>query len=313
MASSRDSQHHLISEDSIDTHHQEYMDPLNDRPTDPYSRHHPTFKINGAVPAEKRESMSSSKDEDPTKRRDSRTGTRNVSQMSIEQLERKRANDREAQRSIRQRTKEHIEQLEHQVSLLLAQVAELRPRGDRLDAVEQNNVALQDEVNQLKLQLSVLDSDEQSSKEDLKLRSNNTDLNSSHINEYGRTPLSWAAENRDQAKVRSSTRRHHWATRSVHEAVTNMILNTDSTDHPASNIAEDIPKAPGDPKDEPTSELAATANPRPWVQGRLCRKMYGLLSRIFSREESIPDHHLRFRWINASFRCIDLVVQAFSY
>lgn len=38
--------------------------------------------------------------------------------MSAAQLERKRANDREAQRAIRQRTKEHIEQLEQRISEL---------------------------------------------------------------------------------------------------------------------------------------------------------------------------------------------------
>ena len=40
----------------------------------------------------------SSQDEPPIKRRESRSGTRKVSTLSAEQLERKRANDREAQR-----------------------------------------------------------------------------------------------------------------------------------------------------------------------------------------------------------------------
>jgi predicted Ser/Thr protein kinase len=41
-----------------------------------------------------------------------------VTTLSAAQLERKRANDREAQRAIRQRTKDHIEHLEKAVSEL---------------------------------------------------------------------------------------------------------------------------------------------------------------------------------------------------
>ncbi|KAI7702697.1 hypothetical protein KC353_g14569 [Hortaea werneckii] len=49
------------------------------------------------------------------KKRASRAGTRSVSTLSAAQLERKRANDREAQRAIRQRTKDHIESLEKEI------------------------------------------------------------------------------------------------------------------------------------------------------------------------------------------------------
>ncbi|KAK3071003.1 hypothetical protein LTR53_009451 [Teratosphaeriaceae sp. CCFEE 6253] len=52
------------------------------------------------------------------KKRASRAGTRSVTTLSTAQLERKRANDREAQRAIRQRTKDHIEGLELAVSEL---------------------------------------------------------------------------------------------------------------------------------------------------------------------------------------------------
>jgi hypothetical protein len=54
------------------------------------------------------------------KKRASRAGTRSVSTLSAAQLERKRANDREAQRAIRQRTKDHIETLERNISELRA-------------------------------------------------------------------------------------------------------------------------------------------------------------------------------------------------
>jgi len=43
-------------------------------------------------------------------------GTRSVSTLTPTQLARKRANDREAQRAIRARTKEHIERLERELS-----------------------------------------------------------------------------------------------------------------------------------------------------------------------------------------------------
>lgn len=110
----------------------------------------------GSIPAvPKTRKAMSSQDGGPPRKRESRSGTRKVSHLSAEQLERKRANDREAQRSIRQRTKEHIEHLEHQVSLLQAQVAELRPRSERFDELVQQNAALQAEVNRLKVQLGI--------------------------------------------------------------------------------------------------------------------------------------------------------------
>ncbi|KAJ5161872.1 hypothetical protein N7492_007264 [Penicillium capsulatum] len=99
-------------------------------------------------------SSMSNKDERSLKKRESRSGTRKVSALSAEQLERKRANDREAQQSIRQRTKEHIELLEGQVAGLQRQVADLRPRSDRYDDLIQRNAALEDKVNRLKHQLT---------------------------------------------------------------------------------------------------------------------------------------------------------------
>ncbi|KAJ6031883.1 hypothetical protein N7540_002615 [Penicillium herquei] len=90
------------------------------------------------------------------KKRDPRPGARRVSSLSAEQLERKRANDREAQRTIRQRTKEHIEQLESQVAMLQNQVAEMQPRVDRFGELLQHNAALEDEVSRLKQHIATL-------------------------------------------------------------------------------------------------------------------------------------------------------------
>lgn len=89
------------------------------------------------------------RDADVPKKRESRAGTRKVTSLTAEQLERKRANDREAQRTIRQRTKEHIETLERQV-------AELRAKGEQFDEVVRRNGLLEEEVRQLKHQLAVV-------------------------------------------------------------------------------------------------------------------------------------------------------------
>lgn len=93
--------------------------------------------------------MDSDKEATPSKKRETRVGARKVTTLSAEQLERKRANDREAQRTIRQRTREHIEQLEHQV-------ADLSAKGDQFDNVVRRNAALEEELHRLKYQLSMM-------------------------------------------------------------------------------------------------------------------------------------------------------------
>ncbi|CAO2657891.1 Nn.00g071510.m01.CDS01 [Neocucurbitaria sp. VM-36] len=82
-----------------------------------------------------------------SKKRPSRAGTRSVTTLTAAQLERKRANDREAQRAIRQRTKDHIDTLERQVRDLTVQLEsssstkmmELMRRNEEL---EQENAVL---------------------------------------------------------------------------------------------------------------------------------------------------------------------------
>jgi TolA-binding protein len=85
----------------------------------------------------------------PTSQRppDPRVGTRSVNTLSDAQLERKRANDREAQRIIRQRTREHIENLERQV-------AELGDQKEQLNKALQHNAELEARVVQLQQQLA---------------------------------------------------------------------------------------------------------------------------------------------------------------
>ena len=55
------------------------------------------------------------------KRRPSGTGSRGVANLTPDQLAKKRANDREAQRAIRERTRTQIESLERKIQELTAQ------------------------------------------------------------------------------------------------------------------------------------------------------------------------------------------------
>lgn len=77
------------------------------------------------------------------KKRPSRAGTRSVTTLSAAQLERKRANDREAQRAIRQRTKEHIEKLERRIAELTG--GEDENEREQLVAALKRNKELEDE------------------------------------------------------------------------------------------------------------------------------------------------------------------------
>jgi chromosome segregation ATPase len=64
--------------------------------------------------------------------------------LSAEQLARKRANDREAQRSIRQRTKDHIERLENRIRELT------EGQNGNLEEVQKRNAELEGELRELK-------------------------------------------------------------------------------------------------------------------------------------------------------------------
>ncbi|KAI0399327.1 hypothetical protein F4802DRAFT_52336 [Xylaria palmicola] len=80
-----------------------------------------------------------------------RKGTRSVSTLTPSQLARKRANDREAQRAIRARTKEHIENLEREID-------ELRSQQNRDQTVRDllgRNRALEEEVRRLRESLGI--------------------------------------------------------------------------------------------------------------------------------------------------------------
>ena len=74
-----------------------------------------------------------------------------MSTLTPSQLARKRANDREAQRAIRARTKEHIERLEREIE-------ELKSRNTRDETVQEllrRNKALEQEVTNLRKTLGL--------------------------------------------------------------------------------------------------------------------------------------------------------------
>jgi hypothetical protein len=87
--------------------------------------------------------------EEEPRKKGSRGGKRSVTHLSKAQLARKRANDREAQRNIRQRTKEHIENLERKVKEL-----EAGSRSGSMERVLKRNKELEDEVEKLRAQIS---------------------------------------------------------------------------------------------------------------------------------------------------------------
>ncbi|KAM6506531.1 hypothetical protein FSOLCH5_013506 [Fusarium solani] len=74
------------------------------------------------------------------------SGTRSVSTLTPSQLARKRANDREAQRVIRARTKEHIERLERE----LEERKSMQSRDQTVQELLRHNKALEEELMRLK-------------------------------------------------------------------------------------------------------------------------------------------------------------------
>ncbi|KAI1323828.1 hypothetical protein F5Y16DRAFT_382690 [Xylariaceae sp. FL0255] len=91
---------------------------------------HFTPRANVVVPEDQR-----------TKKRRTGTGSRGVANLTPEQLAKKRANDREAQRAIRERTKNQIEALEARISELTSQqpYQELQKVIRQKEAVEAEN------------------------------------------------------------------------------------------------------------------------------------------------------------------------------
>jgi len=85
------------------------------------------------------------------KRKLNSISTRGVANLTPDQLAKKRANDRQAQRAIRERTKSHIDALEQQVRDLSSQ----KPILD-LQAAVKNNEAIQEENRELRQRLQAV-------------------------------------------------------------------------------------------------------------------------------------------------------------
>ncbi|KAI0164519.1 hypothetical protein GGR52DRAFT_575872 [Hypoxylon sp. FL1284] len=81
-----------------------------------------------------------------TMRSGKRKGTRSVSTLTPSQLARKRANDREAQRAIRARTKEHIDSLEREIEELRSQ----RSQDQTIQTLLRKNKFLEDELRRMR-------------------------------------------------------------------------------------------------------------------------------------------------------------------
>lgn len=91
-----------------------------------------------------------------SRKRPSRAGTRSVNTLSSAQLERKRANDREAQRAIRQRTRETIGSLERNLENVKA---ELEARERMLAAANTRTRELEEENTYLRNRAGATGSD----------------------------------------------------------------------------------------------------------------------------------------------------------
>ena len=85
----------------------------------------------------------------------SRAGTRSVTTLTAAQLERKRANDREAQRAIRQRTKDHIENLERRIEELTSNQNVTEKLIQRNKELENENALLRSRLGSSAVSLGV--------------------------------------------------------------------------------------------------------------------------------------------------------------
>ncbi|KAI9660021.1 MAG: hypothetical protein M1821_001373 [Bathelium mastoideum] len=91
----------------------------------------------------------------PGGKRASRAGTRSVTTLTAAQLERKRANDREAQRAIRQRTKDHIENLERRIEELTSNQGIAEKLIQRNKELENENALLRSRLGPATVSLGV--------------------------------------------------------------------------------------------------------------------------------------------------------------
>ena len=101
------------------------------------------------------------------KRRASTSGSRGVANLTPEQLAKKRANDREAQRAIRERTKGQIENLERRIQDLTAQkpYQELQHVIRQKEIVEAENEEIKRRLTSIQALIQPLLADNSTSRE----------------------------------------------------------------------------------------------------------------------------------------------------
>ena len=104
---------------------------------------------NALTPNTQIESPEPSQQHSAKKRKTPATATRSVASLTPDQLAKKRANDREAQRAIRERTKNQIEKLEQRIQELESQ----QPYQE-LQAVLREKQAIQEENNEIRRRLA---------------------------------------------------------------------------------------------------------------------------------------------------------------
>ena len=104
-----------------------------------HSRPYPTH-VSTILPTASQSSATTTANDTTTTTKKRRTltaaGSRGVANLTPEQLAKKRANDREAQRAIRERTRGQIEQLESRIQ----QLTEQKPYQELQDAIRQKEM-----------------------------------------------------------------------------------------------------------------------------------------------------------------------------
>lgn len=100
----------------------------------------------------RRQAAMDRREDNKPKKRESRTSSRTVASLSADQLERKRANDRESQRLNRQKAKNRLEQLEQEGAELRSQLSDMQIQNDHF---RRQNHALETEMRQLREELDM--------------------------------------------------------------------------------------------------------------------------------------------------------------
>jgi hypothetical protein len=178
-----------------------------------------------------------------------RKGTRSVSTLTPSQLARKRANDREAQRAIRARTKEHIERLERELEELKSN----QSRDKTVQELLRRNKALEEELFRIKetMGVSMTPSPYQSAVYDDNLSTASGPVHSPRSSPFPQTDYSPIADYSSQSYVPMPGNCEPWSSQVVSSTVSSP---TSSAANPDEYNAAYIPTS------VPSSLLASNNN-----------------------------------------------------